>query len=148
MNKVCKVYRKMRKNTNRYEKHLSWCFCIFIAFYSFSCLLKDREFCSTFDIFFLKQKKSLLFLIFCETSNSYVLCKCIVWCVMCGIPNLNFVRSWLFESMGDLKWTIVFCFSRPLMKLMVNGSFSIRRDNSCINWGKFFCSANYAYFLT
>ena len=31
---------------------------------------------------------------------------CDVWCVMCDVPGLFFVRSWLFESRGDQKYPI------------------------------------------
>ena len=34
----------------------------------------------------------------------YVLCD--VSCVMCDVPGLFFVRSWLFESRGDQKYFI------------------------------------------
>ena len=139
----------MRKNTNRYKKNS--CLDVFAFLLPFSFLFlsfEGQRILFNFWYFLFKQKQSLLSLIFCETSNSYVLCECFVWCMMCGVPDLNFVRSWLFESMGDLKCTIVCCFSRPHMKLMINGSFSIRRNYSCKNWGRFFCSANYAYFWT
>ena len=71
------------------------------CFFSFSFLLKDKEFCSTFDIYFYK-KKSLSSLVFCKTSNLYVIYECIIWCVMCDVPDFYFLRSWLFESIGDL----------------------------------------------
>ena len=46
----------MRKNTNRNEKNICLdVFAFLLPFFSFSCLLKDREFCSTFDIFCLNE---------------------------------------------------------------------------------------------
>ena len=43
-----------------------------------------------------------------------------VYCMMRDVPDLNFVRSWLFELMGELKCNIFCCFARPPMELMVN----------------------------
>ena len=44
------------------------------------------------------------YLIKLQTHTQYVLCD--VWCVMCEVPGLFFVRSWLFESRGDQKYAI------------------------------------------
>ena len=35
----------------------------------------------------------------------YVLCD--VWCVMCDVPGLFFVRSWFFKSRGDQKYPVL-----------------------------------------
>ena len=127
--KVCKVYKNEKKYKQVWKNICLDVFASYCFFFFFFLSFEGQGILFKFWYFWFKQKQSLLSLIFCEPSNSYVFCECIVWCVMCGVPDLNFVRSWLFESMGDLKCTIVCCFSRPPMTLMVNGSCSIRRDN-------------------
>ena len=97
---------------------MSWCFAFLLHFFLFFSF-KGQRILFNFWYFFQK-KQSLLSLLFCRTSNSYVMCECFVWCMMCDVPDLNFVRSWLFELMGDLKCTIFCCFARPPMELMVN----------------------------
>ena len=64
-------------------------------------------------------------LIFCQTYKIimwYVMCD--VWCMMCDVTDLIFVRSWLFESRGYPKypiWVISDLLS-DILKLIPGGS--------------------------
>ena len=92
---------------------------MFLPFYLIFFFSKTENLVQLFMYFFFT-KKTLLSLLFSKTSYLYVICERIVWCVMCDVPDFNFVRSWLFVSMGELKWSIYCCFARSPMELREN----------------------------